>query len=185
MTASLDDLLNTHLAIVAARTGRDRLDILETGCIRDTRDEYRGGDGWSTLTLATHAKNNSGSVTSVDLDTRAASEVLSAHGVEKNASLVTGYSIDVLAGYVADGREFDFILLDSDNDAQLILHEYYLALRLIRDGGIVMIDDVEPGSSDVVKGDLLIPHLERVNKPYVLLNRSKNAAVTGVAVVDF
>lgn len=185
MTATLGDLLNTHLTAVADRVGKDKLDILETGSIRSSQIRFRDGDGWSTVVLATYAKMHGGTATSIDLDTAVAADVLAGYGLNDHVQLVTGHSIDVLAGYLAEGKTFDFILLDSDNDADLILHEYFIALRLIRDGGTIMIDDVEPGSREVLKGNKLIPHLNQVNKPYALHKRSKNAISTGVAVVEF
>lgn len=185
MTTTLGDLINIHLTNVAVRMEKESLNILETGSIRSPEIRFRDGDGWSTFTLATHAKMHGGSAVSIDLDTRVAADVLAGYGLDKHIQLVTGHSIDVLTGYLAEGKTFDFILLDSDNDADLILHEYFIALRLIRDGGIIMIDDVEPGSREVLKGNALIPHLKQVMKPYTLHKRSKNAISTGVAVVEF
>lgn len=42
------------------------------------------------------------------------------------------------------GREYDFILLDSVNDPEHIYEEYLLALKLIKIGGVIMIDDYIP-----------------------------------------
>lgn len=185
MTATLTTLINTHLTVVTDRVKREALSVLETGSIRSTETRYRDGDGWSTLAFAHHAKRCGGFVTSVDLDTTAAHAVLEKSGLNPCVTLVTGHSVDVLAGYLDTKRKFDFILLDSDNDADLILHEYYLALRLIRDGGIIMIDDVEPGSHEVLKGNKLIPHLIQANKPFIVHKRAKGNTTTGVAVVEF
>ena len=185
MTATLGDLIEKHLARTRERLERADLAMLETGSIRNPELRYRDGDGWSTIALATHVRVHGGNVTSIDLNTRTADAVLAAHGMRDDVHLVTGYSVDVLAGYLQEGRKFDFILLDSENDAQLTLHEWYLAHRLINDGGTIMLDDIEPGSKDVLKGNLIIPHFQRQKIQYKLLRRSKNAVQTGVAVVDF
>lgn len=185
MTATLGDLIEKHLTHTRERLKRPELAMLETGSIRNPELRYRDGDGWSTIALATHVRVHGGSVTSIDLNTRTADAVLAAHGMRDIVTLVTGYSVDVLAGYLQEGKKFDFILLDSENDAQLTLHEWYLAHRLINDGGTIMLDDIEPGSRDVLKGNLVIPHFQRQKIQYKLLRRSKNSVQTGVAVVDF
>lgn len=186
MTApTLADLIDSHLAALRIRLGKKDLFTVETGCIRSPEIRYRDGDGWSTVAFASNAKVHGGKALSIDLDTSVAASVLAAHGLHDNAELITGHSIDVFADFLTGGRAFDFILLDSENDAQLIMHEWYLAKRLIRPGGTIMIDDVEPGSREVLKGNDLIPHLDRHKIPYKLHKRSKNKITTGVAVVEF
>lgn len=185
MTQTLGDLIEKHLTRTRERMKRSDLAMLETGSIRNPELRYRDGDGWSTIALATHVRVHGGHVTSIDLNTRVADAVLASHGMRDDVHLVTGHSIDVLAGYLQEGKKFDFILLDSENDAQLTLHEWYIAHRLINEGGIIMLDDIEPGSKDVLKGNLVIPHFQRQKVPYKLVRRSKNAVQTGVSVVEF
>lgn len=185
MTATLADLIDSHLAELRTKLGRDDLTMLETGAIRSSEIRFRDGDGWSTVALASNVKVHGGQTTSVDLDTSVASQVLASHGLGDCARLIDAHSIDTLAGFLAEGRKFDFILLDSDNDAALILHEWYLAKRLVNPGGIIMVDDVEPGSKEVLKGNDLIPHLNLHKIPYKLLKRSKVRITTGVAIVEF
>lgn len=185
MTATLADLIDTHLTKLRTRLERSNLVTLETGSIRSDQIRFRDGDGWSTVALATNVKVHGGRSTSVDLDTSVASQVLSTNGLHDYVRLIDGHSIDKLGEYLLTGEKFDFILLDSDNDAALILHEWYLAKRLINPGGIIMVDDVEPGSKEVLKGNDLIPHLNLHKIQYSLHKRSKNRITTGVAVVEF
>jgi predicted O-methyltransferase YrrM len=185
VTATLGDLIDTHLARLRTKLGKKELVTIETGSIRSPEIRFRDGDGWSTVALASNAKVHGGKAISVDLDTSVAAHVLAAHGLTDNADLITGHSIDVFGELLVGGRAFDFILLDSENDAQLILHEWFLAKRLVRPGGIIMIDDVEPGSKEVLKGNDLIPHLKAHNISYKMHQRSKNRITTGVAVVEF
>jgi hypothetical protein len=185
VTPTLADLIDTHLAKLRSKLGKKDLTMVETGSIRSAEIRFRDGDGWSTVALASNTKVHGGSATSIDLDTSVASQVLAAHGLYDSTQLIDGHSIDVFADFLAQGRKFDFILLDSENDAQLILHEWYLAKRMINPGGIIMIDDVEPGSKEVLKGNDLIPHLNLHKIPYKLHKRSKVRITTGVAVVEF
>lgn len=185
MNPTLADLIDAHLAELRTRRGADSLELLETGSIRSAEIRFRDGDGWSTVALATHAKVHGGRAVSVDLDTGVAEQVTAAHGLFDTIQLIEGHSIDVLAAFLTEGRTFDFILLDSDNNAQLILHEWYLAKRLVIPGGIIMIDDVEPGSRNVLKGNDVIPHLNLHKIPYKLHRRTKNNVHTGVAVIEF
>jgi len=185
VTSTLGDLIDTHLARLRTKLGRKDLTSVETGSIRSAETRFRDGDGWSTVALAVNARNHGGRAVSIDLDTSVASQVLTAHDLYDNVALTQGHSIDVLAGFLQAGEQFDFILLDSENDAQLILHEWYLARRLVAPGGIIMIDDVEPGSTDVLKGNDVIPHFNLHKIPYKLHRRTKNRIHTGVAVVEF
>lgn len=185
MNPTLADLIEDQLTILRKRQGRSALKLLETGSIRSSNLRYRDGDGWSTVALATHTKIHGGSAESIDLSTRAAEAVLAAHGLTDSIHLTTGYSVERLVDHVAKGHMYDFILLDSDNNQHLCLHEYMVAERMIAKGGIIMIDDVEPGSGVVVKGNLVAPYLDVNKTEYEILTRSKAHVTTGVAVVNF
>lgn len=182
---TMSDHIRELLGVVRERTDKKKLDLLETGSIRSNELRFRDGDGWSTLALGTHVRMNGGTATSIDLDTTMASQVLSTHGLDTNVKLIEGHSIDAMAAFVEEAARFDFILLDTDNDAQLTLHEWYLAKRLIRKGGVIMVDDVEPRSRHVLKGNDLVPHLELHSIPYELHKRTKNNVTTGICVVNF
>lgn len=163
-------LLTNELHAFRERTQRPHLKILETGSIRNEAEEYHQNDGWSTLTFAQYTEAYGGSLTSVDLDIKAADAVLTRYGLRDAVNLVEQHSIDFLAGEVAAGARYDVILLDSENDADLILHEYLLAKNL--GPGLVLVDDVEPGSSTVVKGQKLLPLVEAAGVRSRLLRRT-------------
>lgn len=134
--------------------------ILETGTIRQDTPQHRAGDGWSTLAFAHDAVVSGGHVTSIDLDVRTAATVLAREGVADVVTLRQGYSIDWLATMLAAGERFDVILLDSENDPQLILHEFMIAKQLLRRPGLILVDDVVPGSETVLKGRDLLPWID-------------------------
>jgi hypothetical protein len=154
-----------HLRKVLGCTGielpPEGFQVLETGTIRQDTPQHRAGDGWSTLAFAQDAARTGGHVTSIDLDVRTAASVLTREGVAEHVTLREGYSVDWLATMLAAGQRFDVILLDSENDAQLILHEFMIAKQLLRRPGMILVDDVVPGSDTVVKGKLLLPWIEQ------------------------
>jgi predicted O-methyltransferase YrrM len=186
----MHDVLVDVLADARKRLGRDSLRILETGMIRGTTDNYRTGDGWSTLTFAEHVRDHGGSLTSIDIDPEAAvaaRAVLEQHELDSDSvELVTGHSIDVLAGvaYRSKVPVFDVVLLDSANDPDLILHEYLTVYRLITSGGFVLIDDVDMTSTGIVKGHAIAPWFNDTGVAYQIVPRDADGYATGVIVAD-
>lgn len=159
---TMTDLLTAELDQLRARRGYDELSILETGSIRNENESFRDSDGWSTLTFAEYTKKYGGTVTSIDLDTSAARRVLKKYGASERVTFIDGYSVEVLANLVAAHRSFDVIMLDSDNDAQLILHEYLVAKQLATRGTLIVFDDIDTREgTDVVKGHQVVPWLEK------------------------
>lgn len=154
--------------------------ILETGTIRQDTEAHRQGDGWSTLAFAREVQARGGHVTSIDLHVETAQGVLEREGVADLVKLQRGYSIDMMAAMAAWGELFDVILLDSENDAQLILHEYMLARQLLRRPGLILVDDVVPGSSTVVKGQQLLPWLDAAALAYRITPRTGGGVHSGV-----
>lgn len=185
--AHQSEIIRSELEALAKRTGRDRLDVLETGSIRHEGAQYHSNDGWSTLTFAEYVDAHGGTACSIDLDVRAADAVLRSRGLRDHVELVEGYSVDVLALMLAtvdDG--FDAILLDSDNDADLILHEFLIAQHLVRRPGVILVDDVEPGSTDVVKGAKLVPWLEARGVVFRLTRRTGDDGFSsGMMVIEY
>lgn len=176
-------LLTDELAAYSARTGRTDLAILETGSIRNEAEEYHQNDGWSTLTFAQHVQQHGGSLTSVDLDITPADAVLTRHELRDTVNLVQQHSIDFLGSQIAAGARYDVILLDSENDADLILHEYMLAKHL--GPGLILVDDVEPGSTTVFKGHKLLPMLDAHGaSPRMLRRTGAGTFSVGVLAVD-
>lgn len=176
-------LLTGELDAYRERTGRTDLAILETGSIRNEAEEYHQNDGWSTLTFSEYVAEHGGSFTSVDLDISAADAVLTRHQLRDKVNLVEQHSIEFLAGQVAANAHYDVILLDSENDADLILHEYLLAKNL--GPGLILVDDVEPGSATIVKGRNLLPFVEVLDVRRRLLRRTGAGTFSvGVLALD-
>lgn len=182
----LSEILNREMFTLSGRLYRKNLEILETGTIRGTGEEYESNDGWSTSTFAEYVKEYGGSVHSVDLDISVATRVLGERNLPSYVNLVKGYSVDVLARMLSGGESsFDLILLDSDNDAELVLHEYLIAWHLLGpDGGTILVDDVDTESTGVVKGHKLVPWLDRNRTEYRIVTRTGTSYSTGVLVIE-
>jgi hypothetical protein len=177
----LSEILDCQLDRLSAELARP-LAILETGSIRNEREEYRLNDGWSTLAFARWVEREGGHATSIDLDTAAADRVLARHGLREHVELRQGYSLVVLDELVKAGARVDFLFLDTDNDPQLILSEYLLGRRLVGSPGVVIIDDVDPGQG-AHKGDAVLAWLDG-RTPYRIERRTGTTYSTGVLVID-
>lgn len=177
----MSTILVAHLAeLRQLRPEGYELQILETGTIRQDTDAHRQGDGWSTLTFAQYVDTHGGHVTSIDLDVDTAHKVLDREQMLDHVTLRQGYSVDWLSSMLAAGQRFDAILLDSDNDAQLILHEFMIARHLLNRPGLIMVDDVVPGSREVVKGHQLLPWLADRSIEYTITERTGGGVRSGV-----
>lgn len=179
----LQGIIQEELAALAGRENR-ALDIIETGTIRGAEDRYRTGDGWSTIAFAEHVRNNAGSFTSIDLDVSTARAVLADHldHLDRYVNLVEGHSIQVLAHAAASGQRPDVVLLDSDNDSQLILHEYLIVSAMLNRPGLLIVDDVDLESELIVKGHKLVPWLDREGVLYEIVQRDAGGYTTGVLI---
>jgi hypothetical protein len=198
----MNELLNGELTALADKVGSKSLHILETGCIRNGGEQYRVNDGWSTWTFAKWVKENGGSTQSIDLDVSVAHMVLTRDGLmtekpglepTQEGTIITslvrlhqGYSVDVMAEMLEVGgaKQFDLILLDSDNDPDLILHEFFIAKHLIQPGGLILIDDVGGTEGDATKGDAIVPWAQTHSIPYRTLTRTGDGYVTNVVVLE-
>jgi len=185
----MSELLRIELSAYRERTGKTALNILETGTIRDEREQYQQNDGWSTLTFAEDVRDNGGDLVGVDLFIGAAENVLSAAHLREFVTLHQGYSVDVLAGMLELPKEsrpsFDVVLLDSDNEGNLILHEFMIAKRLMAKDAMLLLDDVNLSSPHVFKGDKIIPWLTEHGHVYRTLRRTGTNYATDVVAVDF
>lgn len=182
---TMNDLLIAELDQLRVRRGYDELAILETGCIRNENDNFRDSDGWSTLTFAEYTNKYGGTVTSIDLDTSVARRVLKKHGVLERTTFIDGYSVEVLASLISSNRSYDVIMLDSDNDAQLILHEYMVARQLTNRGSLIVFDDIDMREhTDVVKGHLVVPWMENTGTVYRSVTRSSVQHATQMIFLD-
>lgn len=180
--------LNEIIENILTTTGG--LHILETGTIRGEGEQYRIGDGWSTVAFAEHVRDHGGSVTSIDLDVSTARKVLEEQDLDGYVTLIEGHSIQALSRLLAaDSRHdlvgFDVILLDSDNDPQLILHEYLIAAQMLRRPGVLIVDDVDLESEMIMKGHQVVPWLDREGVPYEIVQREAGGYTTGVLIARF
>lgn len=179
----LSKLLAVELDAFRTKTGRAELSILETGSIRNTGEEYHQNDGWSTLTFAEYVRDNGGSLISIDLDTAAADEVLTRHDVRRFVMLVEGDSVETI-GRLKPSTALDVVLLDSENDAELIMREFIAVKERTVRPALFLVDDVEPGSTSVVKGHQILPWLTEAGVPYRLERRTGTGYSTGVLVFE-
>lgn len=136
------------------------LNIVETGSIRNTGSAYAIGDGHSTEHIARWIKESKRphSFTSIDLDTHVAESYIQSLGLSNYVKFIMGNSHDVIPTL---NENIHLALLDSANDADVILTEFQLVLpKMNKRGAIIAIDDVFPGSKTVVKGHKVIPYAQ-------------------------
>jgi predicted O-methyltransferase YrrM len=180
----MHEIIERELTTFCAATGQDvkTLQVLETGTIRQDTEAHRLGDGWSTVAFARAVgdKEGYGHVTSIDLHIETAEKVIEREGLADYVTLLKDYSINRMARMLAMAQQFDVILLDSENDAQLILHEFMIARQLLRRPGLFLVDDVVPGPRDVVKGQLLLPWLAEHHMEYSITERTGGGVRSGV-----
>lgn len=181
----MSDVLAAELERLSNRVGRVSLDILETGSIRNATEPHRVGDGWSTLTLATYRATYGGRFVSVDLDTSQAKKVLAREQIA-GVELVQAESVATLKECLAAGMSFDFILLDSGDDPELIYAEYEVARQLVRVPGLIAVDDVayHPGSYGS-KGERVVPHLEAEGIDFRVSSRWGGGGNIDVVLIDY
>lgn len=185
----MSEILKAELDAFRERTGRAHLDILETGTIRGAGENYHRGDGWSTVTFAEYVKANGGSVTSIDLEIDTAVQVLKAHRLATHVKLVKGSSVEVIEEMAGKkGRSprgsLDVAFLDSGNDAALTLREYLTVAPLMRSPGLVMVDDVDMNSHEVVKGHEIVPFIQAHGIAHRIIQRDGDGFTTGVLVFE-
>ena len=188
----LRDILRVHLDQLSDPSGRG-LRIVETGTIRGDEERYAQDDGWSTVHMAQWAEEHFERddsrrplIISIDLEIDTAQRVLERHDLLPYVDLVQGHSVDILGSMIADGlggHDVDLAYLDSDNDPTLILCEFLLVSRLVRPGGIILIDDVDPSSkSGARKGHAVMPWLDARQQEYSIVGRAGAGYSTNVLV---
>lgn len=183
----LSEILRTELDAFRERTGKQTLDIIETGTIRGETDNYYWGDGHSTIAFAEYVREHGGTVTSIDDDITTAQKVLRSKRLGTRVKFLRGHSAEILedlAGNRDDEGIADVIFLDSDNDASLTLREYLAARALLRSPGLVIVDDVDMESHEIVKGHEIVPWIEAHGIPYRITKRQGDGFWTGVMVFD-
>lgn len=139
--------------------------IVETGCIRNTTEESKFGDGWSTLNWEYYAKLNNSKVYVVDIDE---------NHLKKSKEVVpesewVHYTKDDSVNYLKHfDKKIDLLFLDSYDycgDEENIrkchqhsLNELIAAWDKLNDQCYILIDDVFNNQWDG-KGKLSIPYL--------------------------
>jgi predicted O-methyltransferase YrrM len=110
----------------------DFINALETGTIRSYDEKHE-----STRWLGESIIN--GKIVSIDIDSKSiqVSKDICKH--LNNIEWIQGDSLEILNNL--EESKYNFILLDSVNDKEHIFKEFKLALKLIKLGGIIMIDD--------------------------------------------
>lgn len=112
------------------------INALETGTIRSYNEKHE-----STRWLGENIQN--GKVLSVDIEAKSINISKDICKHLNNIEWIQGDSLEVLNNL--EKSKYNFILLDSVNDPEHIFEEFKLALKLIKLGGIIMIDDFGVG----------------------------------------
>lgn len=139
--------------------------IVETGCIRNTTEESRFGDGWSTLNWEWFAKLTNSSVYVVDIDENHLEKAKEVVPESEYVTYKTQDSVEFLKNF---HRKIDFLFLDSydycgDEENVRKCHEHQLnevkaVWDKLNDRCLILIDDVFNEQWNG-KGKLSIPYL--------------------------
>jgi hypothetical protein len=170
---TIEDIFRTEIPEFLRRTGKSSPRILEVGVIRDARVEYADGDGHSTPALMTLAMEYGGTYTGIDLDTSVAQRVMEERGKSciSTCTLLQGDSHSRMLDLIAQEAEFDILYLDGANDADVVLEDYRLALKLAARPALLLADDMNEDDEEVRKGVLLLPQLRKSGTEFRLLQR--------------
>jgi methyltransferase family protein len=127
--------------------------ILETGTIRNISSNYHFGDGWSTLYIAQFVKNATlkHSFFSIDLKTDVCEHFLRSKGLIDYVNLIKNDSRQAIKKL---DEEFDFVYLDSRNNADLVYEEYKLVLSKCRSDTLIIVDDFNANKPKKIIPDL-------------------------------
>lgn len=119
----------------------DYINALETGTIRTYTEKHE-----STRWLGECISN--GKILSIDINPKSieVSKDICKH--LNNIEWIQGDSLEILNNL--EESKYNFILLDSVNNKEHIFNEFKLALKLIKLGGIIMIDDFGVGTDNKI-----------------------------------
>jgi len=139
--------------------------IVETGCIRNLSDEYKNGDGWSTLNWEYYAKKTNSIVYTVDINQEHINQSKQIVPPSVYVNYNVGDSVEFLNKF---DKKIDLLFLDSfdycgDEENIKACHNHSLnellgAWNKLNQKCFVLIDDVFNDSWDG-KGKLTIPYL--------------------------
>ena len=134
--------------------------------------------GSSALSIA-RGLNEDGKLYALDISkefTDVAKQFWELGGVANKIELILGPATDTLNRFIEEGKEgtFDFVYIDADKPSYCQYYE--LAVRLLRQGGIIMLDNVIWGNSiaDPIYQDDDTVSLRRVNDIVYSDTRVKN-----------
>jgi predicted O-methyltransferase YrrM len=168
----LHEILDKELARFEGKPLR----ILETGTVRSMVVELgRDGDGWSTIYFAEYCKAHGGELVSIDLRVATADQLLAEKCLRQYVALIEGHSISALTLIKEASHPcFDVVLLDSDNDPQLVIHEFLIAQHLVTPESLFLVDDVCAMPDDdpkARKGETVLPFIKPRTKSFRLHQR--------------
>jgi hypothetical protein len=140
--------------------------IVETGCIRNTTEESKMGDGWSTLNWEYYAKKTDSKVYVVDID---ANHLSQSKKIVPESDLIK-YTQDDSINYLQNfDKKIDLLFLDSydycgDDENIRKCHEHSLnevkaAWDKLNEECYILLDDVFSDVNWTGKGELTIPYL--------------------------
>jgi len=168
----------TKVLNILNKTYSRPITIVETGCIRNTTDEARFGDGWSTLNWEYYAKQTNSKVFVVDIDENHLNKAKQIVEPSKYITYIQDDSVSYLRDFLF---KIDVLFLDSYDycgDAENVkkchmhsLNEILAAWDKLNDLCFILIDDVFNDSWDG-KGKLSIPYL--LDHGFVLVYQKDN-----------
>jgi hypothetical protein len=158
---------NSFLKVIEIleQTYSQPITIVETGCIRNTTEESKFGDGWSTLNWDYYAKKTNSKVYVIDIDQNHINKSMEIVPPSEFVEYTKDDSINYLQNF---DKKIDLLFTDSYDycgDEENIrkchnhaLNEVIAAWDKLKDNCFVLIDDVFNDQWDG-KGKLSIPYL--------------------------
>ena len=148
--------------------GLNSINIVETGCIRNPTDNYKQGDGWSTLTWLLWAVHTDSKIYTVDIDKECLDIARGVIGSTNKVNFVHNDSVQFFKE-MPQNFKIDLLFLDSydwvgddDNKMKSGLHqlsEIIHALPLLHEKSLILLDDIFDEDGKSGKGHFSIPFL--------------------------
>lgn len=155
--------------LYATDTMTENMNIVETGCMRDTSPLSEFSDGWSTLYIARWVKDHPHcTFDSVDLDANATELAHTALEDEGLAKFCTFHTQDSIK-YLTSLTWIDFALLDSCDGLQHGLDEFKLAASA--GASVVVMDDYQTKAAWAVRQAQLMGWSFQQIERYSILKR--------------
>lgn len=158
------------------RFGLNPITIVETGCIRNSSDAYKIGDGWGTLSWIHWAKKTNSIIYSVDINQDHLNVAKSVIGLSPYVNYALSDSIAYLHNLPLFFK-INFLFLDSYDyhgdeankkaAAEHQLKEFQAAEKNLEGNSLVLLDDILD-SNFSGKGALSIPYM--LDKGWRIIN---------------